>query len=134
LDVITGAGGAAAAYCVACCHPAEGTDEGRASLGNRLETCLLTRWIGNFPISSIRYWKIVTAGIHKFPKNQGVTSCELMHTFVCEEKNRNNGAVNSRQTDTTIQNLVAWESICLPTQVYSYVVKCKLLQLSYRAG
>jgi hypothetical protein len=35
---------------------------------NRLEACLLTRQIGNFPISSISYRRKIAAGIHKFKK------------------------------------------------------------------
>jgi len=48
--------------------------DGKASVWNRLETCFLTRQIGNFPISSIRYQRKITAGVHKFSKNPGITS------------------------------------------------------------
>jgi len=51
-----------------------GFSDEKTSGWNRLETCLLTLQIGNFPTSSIRYWRTVTAGFHKLSKNPGVTS------------------------------------------------------------
>jgi len=51
-----------------------GFSDEKASLWNRLETCLLICQIGNFPISSIRYQRKITAGVHGFSKTPGVAS------------------------------------------------------------
>ena len=134
------------------------SSDDKAPLLNRLETCLLTHQIGNFPISSIRYRRNVTAGVHKFSKNPGVTSkfschksdtkqvphwgltvlespvnltvigcfllgaCELIHIFVCEEKDWNNGTVNMRHNHTKFSclgNIVP--GICVPLS-YWYLI------------
>jgi hypothetical protein len=51
-----------------------GFSDEKASAWNRLETCMLTHQIGNFPISNIRYQRKITTGFHKFSKNPGITS------------------------------------------------------------